>query len=144
MSGEELAQKATDAAIPGTDAGDAVALRVPARWYQTVRFKRLVIAHVVAYVIVLPWAAGWVPIALRMMPPDEVWSQTENEAVHSVLLRLIAPSALCFVFAHLTALPWVLGKDAARGMRVFVALDVMLASIGVFGGAASWILFLYK
>jgi hypothetical protein len=113
-------------------------------WYRTEWFRRFVIAHVVSYAIVTVFAMGFIPIILRMMPPDDLWSATQDEAVHAVEMRLIVPSIACFVVAHLTAIPWMRAKDAARGKKIFIALDVLLFAASLFGGAAAWLLLLYK
>jgi hypothetical protein len=114
------------------------------KWYQTEWFRRLVVAHAISYAIVTVFAMGFIPIILRMMPPDDLWSATQDQAVHAVEMRLIAPSLACFVLAHLTALPWMRMKDAARGKKIFIALDVLLFVASLFGGGAAWLLLLYK
>jgi hypothetical protein len=113
-------------------------------WFRTERFRRFVVAHAISYAIVTVFAMGVIPILLRLMPPEELWSATQQEATRAVEMRLIVPSIVVFVLAHLTVLPWMLFADAARGKKIFVALDVLLFAMSLFGGGAAWVLLLYK
>ena len=109
--------------------------------FHTLWFKRLVVGHVVSYAIVLPYAVGFIPLILRTMTLDELHAKDPSQFV---LHRLIAPTIAVFVVAHLPALPWMLGKDAARGKRMFIALDILLAAIGIAGALVGWWLLLYR
>ena len=48
------------------------------------------------------------------------------------------------LLATLAGLPWVLGRDVAKGRRTFASLWALLFAMGAFGAGAAWFLLYYR
>lgn len=107
--------------------------------------KRLVLVHVLAYPLALVFAVAAAPIIMRMMPDGQLLSVAPELAWNIVARKLVVPALVMFVVAHAVAAPWLRkGADPVRGKRTYAALLTFLFAMGLFGGAASWALLLYK
>lgn len=101
-------------------------------------FAAFVAAHMLAYPIAAVWAAGAVVPILARMPPRELATATQADAVRHVLGALLWPSIALFVGLHLTAIPWMRDAQGTRGVKVTLGLNALALALGLVFAAAAW------
>ena len=106
---------------------------------------RLLIGHLVAYPVALPWAIGLVPFAIVWAGKEllQVDPADTSRVIRIVLHRLHVPGELAFAAAHLPCLYWAVASEARDRVarRTFIAGALGLAGLGVVFAVVSWVRF---
>lgn len=102
--------------------------------------ERAFLAHLLAYPLAFLTACAAIPLSIHLFITTIDEFGDDLTAVGQYIVHLVAwPAGALFAVAHLLALPWVFGRDPARGRRLFLKSFAALSAVVLLAGAASWL-----
>lgn len=126
--------------IPPAPAPLSIAQHDEQRFRVRRSFERAFLAHLLAYPLAFLTACAAIPLSIHLFITTIDRLGDDLPAIGQYIVRLTAwPAGALFVVAHALAIPWVFGRDPARGRRIFLRSVAALTALVVLAGAASWL-----
>jgi hypothetical protein len=106
--------------------------------------RRFFIAHMLAYVIAMPWGIAAVPMIFMWKEEELLAMSVEEAAVRYVVKLTLVPLTVAFILPHLFSIPWILSAKKAthQGWLLFAGSSALIVATGLGLSVVAWVRFL--
>lgn len=102
--------------------------------------RRFFIAHMIAYVIAMPWAIAAIPMIFIWKQDELLTMKVEEDAIRYVVKLALVPFTAAFVLPHLFCIPWVRSarKQTHQGRLLLAGSSALLLCTGLGLSVVAW------